>query len=300
MYGEDMTSRFRAIQSPMMLVWRLLKRAVSGWMDDRAMRLAASLSFFTMLSLGPLLLITLRVVGLILGPEAAAGQLQFYLQQVIGPGGAELLQEVIAAAGEDDTGGNIATAASIGILVFSASYVFAELQDAMNTVWDVPTPEGWAVWRMIRNRLVAFAMVLSLAFLLLVSMVISSVMAALAAYVMPEPGRIGQAINFLVSLGVTSTVFAILFKYIPDVHIRWRDVWPGSVLTAVLFTIGQLLVGMYLGQATVVGLFGAAGSLVALLLWVYYTAMIVFFGAEFTKGYIDWRAASRPDALVRA
>jgi membrane protein len=273
----------------MMLAWKLLKRAVSGWMDDRAMRLAASLSFFTMLSLGPLLLITLRVVGIILGPEAAAGQLDFFLQQVVGPGGAEVLQEVIAAAGDDDTGGNLATAVSIGILIFSASYVFAELQDAMNTVWDVPTPEGWAVWRMIRNRLVAFAMVLSLAFLLLVSMVISTVLAALSAFVMPEPGRIGQAINFLVSLSVTSGVFAILFKFLPDVKIRWRDVAPGAVMTAVLFTIGQQLVGMYLGQATVVGLFGAAGSLVAILLWVYYTAMIMFFGAEFTKGYIDWR-----------
>jgi membrane protein len=277
----------------MMLAWKLLKHAVSGWMDDRAMRLAASLSFFTMLSLGPLLLITLRVVGIILGPEAAAGQLDFFLQQVVGPGGAEVLQEVIAAAGNDDAGGNLATAVSIGILIFSASYVFAELQDAMNTVWDVPTPEGWAVWRMIRNRLMAFAMVLSLAFLLLVSMIISAVLAALAAFFMPEPGRIGQAVNFLVTLAITSAIFATLFKYIPDVSVRWRDVWPGALLTAVLFTIGQFLVGLYLGQAVVVGLFGAAGSLVAVLLWVYYTAMIVFFGAEFTKGYIDWRADRR-------
>jgi membrane protein len=263
------------------------------------MRLAASLSFFTMLSLGPLLLITLRVVGIALGPEAAAGQLDLYLQQVVGPSGAEVLQEVIAAAGNDDATGNLATAVSIGILIFGASYVFAELQDAMNTVWDVPTPEGWAVWHMIRNRLLAFAMVLSLAFLLLVSMVISSVMAALAAFVMPEPGRIGQAINFLISLAVTSGVFAILFKFIPDVKIRWRDVAPGAVITAVLFTIGQQLVGMYLGQATVVGLFGAAGSLVALLLWVFYTAMIMFFGAEFTKGYIDWRRGKQR-AISRA
>jgi membrane protein len=269
---------------------RLLQRAATGWMDDRAMRLAASLSFFTMLSLGPLLLITLRVLGLILGPEAAAGHLYFHFQQVVGATGAAVLQEVIAAAGEEDTGGNIAALVSIGILVFSASYVFAELQDAMNTVWNVPTPEGWAVWRMVRNRLVAFAMVLSLAFLLLVSLVISSTLAALSAFVMPEPGRIGQAVNFVAALAGTSAVFAILFKFIPDVPIRWRDVWPGAVLTAVLFTIGQWLVGLYLGQASVIGLFGAAGSLVALLLWVYYTAMIFFFGAEFTKGYIDLRA----------
>lgn len=277
----------------MRLVWRLLRRAVTGWMDDRATRLAASLSFFTMLSLGPLLLITLRVVGVILGPEAAAGQLQFFIEDLVGPRGAEVLQEVIAAAGEDDRGGITATMVSLGILVFSASYVFAELQDAMNTVWNVKTGEGWAVWRMIRNRLMAFAMVLSLAFLLLVSMIISAVLAALAAFFMPEPGRIGQAVNFLVTLAITSAIFATLFKYIPDVSVRWRDVWPGALLTAVLFTIGQFLVGLYLGQAVVVGLFGAAGSLVAVLLWVYYTAMIVFFGAEFTKGYIDWRADRR-------
>jgi membrane protein len=277
----------------MRLVWRLLRRAVTGWMDDRATRLAASLSFFTMLSLGPLLLITLRVVGVILGPEAAAGQLQVFIEQLVGPRGAEVLQEVIAAAGEDDRGGNTATFVSLGILVFSASYVFAELQDAMNTVWNVKTGEGWAVGRMIRNRLMAFAMVLSLAFLLLVSMVISAVLAALAAFLMPEPGRIGQAVSFVVTLAVTSAIFATLFKFIPDAPVRWRDVWPGALMTAVLFTIGQFLVGLYLGQAIVVGLFGAAGSLVAVLLWVYYTAMIVFFGAEFTKGYIDWRADRR-------
>jgi membrane protein len=278
------------------LAWKLLKRAVMGWIDDRATRLAASLSFFTMLSLGPLLLITLHLVGLILGPEAAAGQLEFYFAQVVGPSGAEVLEDVIAAAGKNETGGFIATAVSLGILIFSASYVFAELQDAMNTVWDVPTPEGWAVWRMIRNRLMAFAMVLSLAFLLLVSLVISALLAALAAFVMPEPGRIGQAVNFIVTLGVTSSVFAALFRFIPDAPIRWRDVWPGAVLTAALFTLGQHVVGLYLGQATVVSLFGAAGSLVALLLWVYYTAMIVFFGAEFTKGYIDWRTGRAVEA----
>jgi membrane protein len=274
----------------MRVAGRLFKRAAKGWMNDRGMRLAASLSFFTMLSLAPLLLITLRVIGLILGPEAAAGQLYFHLQQVVGPGAADVLQDVIAAAGEDDTGGTIATLVSIGILVFSASYVFAELQDAMNTVWDVPTPEGWSVGRIIRNRLMSFGMVLSLAFLLLVAMVISSVLAALTGVFMKEPGRIAQVVNFFVALAGTSAVFAILFKFIPDVPIRWSDVWPGAVLTAVLFTFGQWLVGLYLGQATVVGLFGAAGSLVALLLWVYFSAMIFFFGAEFTKGYIDWRA----------
>jgi membrane protein len=271
------------------VVPRLLMRAVTGWMDDRAMRLAASLSFFTMLSLGPLLLITLQVVGLLLGPEAATGQLEGYLRQMVGPRGAEVLQEVIAEAGRDETG-PLATVISLGILVFTASYVFAELQDAMNTIWNVKTAEGWAVWRMVRNRLVAFAMVLSLAFLLLVSLVISTILAAIAAHFLPEPGRIAQAVDVLVSLLVISGVFATLFKFIPDVKIRWRDVWPGALLTGVAFTVGQLLLALYLGRAIAVSFFGAAGSLVALLLWVYYSAMVVFFGAEFTKSYVDWRA----------
>jgi membrane protein len=270
------------------LILRLLRRAITGWMDDRATRLAASLSFFTMLSLGPLLLITLLVVGLLLGEEAAAGQLSVYMQQMVGARGAEVLEEIIQEAGENETG-HFATVISIGILAFTASYVFAELQDAMNTVWGVATKEGWAVWRMIRNRLVAFMMVLSLAFLLLVSLIISSILAAVAAYFMPEAGRVAQAVDLLGSLLVTSVVFAVLFKYIPDVKIEWRYVWPGALLTAALFTVGQFSLALYLGQAVAVSLFGAAGSLVALLLWVYYSAMIVFFGAEFTKSYIDWR-----------
>ncbi len=268
---------------------RLFKRAITGWVDDRARRLAASLSFFTMLSLGPLVLITLQVVGLLLGPEAAAGQLEAYMQQMVGPRGADVLQEIIAEAGRDRSG-VLATVVSLGILVFTASYVFAELQDAMNTIWDVKTREGFAVWRIIRNRLVAFAMVLSLAFLLLVSLIVSTVIAAVSAYFVPEPSRLVQAIDTIVSLILISGVFAILFKYIPDVRIRWRDVLPGALLTGALFTVGQFLLALYLGQAVAVSLFGAAGSLVALLLWVYFSAMIVFFGAEFTKSYTDWRA----------
>jgi membrane protein len=270
------------------LVKRLVNRAITGWMDDRAMRLAASLSFFTMLSLGPLSVITLLAVGVILGPDAAAGHLYNYMVQMVGPRGAEVLQDVIAEAGTNEAG-TLATVVSLGILAFTASYVFAELQDAMNTVWNVETEEGWAVWRMIRNRLVAFSLVLSLAFLLLVSLVISTILAAITAFFFPEIGVVAQIVDVVVSLAVISAVFAALFKYIPDVHIPWQHVLPGAVLTAVLFTIGRSVLALYLGQAAVVSIYGAAGSLVALLLWVYYSAMIVFFGAEFTKSYADWK-----------
>src|SRR5690606_7724339 len=209
---------------------RVLLGAVVGWFDDRAVRLAASLSFFTMLSLAPLLLITLQIVGVLLGPEAAAGQLEAYLRQMVGPLGAEVLQEIVAEAGRDERG-YLATAFSVGILVFTASYVFAELQDAMNTVWNVKTAEGWAVWQIVRNRLIAFGMVLSLAFLLLVSLVVSTVLTALTTYFFPEPGRIAQLVDSIVSLIVISAIFAALFKFVPDVRIRWSDVWPGALLT---------------------------------------------------------------------
>jgi membrane protein len=241
-----------------------------------------------MLSLGPLLLITLQVVGMMLGPEAAAGQLEAYLRQMVGPRGAEVLQDIVAEAGRDERG-YLATVFSVGILLFTASYVFAELQDAMNTVWNVKTAEGWAVWQIVRNRLVAFGMVLSFAFLLLVSLVISTVLATLAAYFSPEPGRLAQLVDSIVSLMVISSIFALLFKYVPDVRIRWSDVWPGALLTGVAFTVGQFVLALYLGRAVAVSLYGAAGSLVALLLWVYYSAMILFFGAEITKSYMDWR-----------
>jgi membrane protein len=288
-------------RGPSSAIIRVLLGAVVGWFNDRAIRLAASLSFFTMLSLGPLLLITLQIVGVLLGPEAAAGQLEAYLRQMVGPRGAEVLQEIVAEAGRDERG-YLATAFSVGILVFTASYVFAELQDAMNTVWNVKTAEGWAVWQIVRNRLIAFGMVLSLAFLLLVSLVISTILTALTTYFFPEPDQLVQLVDSIVSLLVISTVFALLFKFVPDTHIRWSDVWPAALLSGVLFTIGQFVLALYLGRAVAVSLYGAAGSLVALLLWVYYSAMILFFGAEITKSYMDWRRgrSKNPEQALEA
>ncbi len=270
------------------LVVTLFKRAVTNWLDDKARRLAASLAFFTMLSIGPLLLITLRVVGLILGPEAARGHLEGYFREMVGPRGAMLLEEVLAEAGRNETG-TVATFVSLGILVFTASYVFAELHDAMNTVWGVTGKRSSGIWTTIRTRLLSFAMVLSLTFLLLVSLIISSALAVISMHFMPEPGLIGQVADFFVSIALISGIFALLFKYVPDVTIKWRHVWPGAVLTAVLFTVGQTVLALYLGAAFAVSLYGAAGSLVALMLWVFYSAQIVFFGAEFTKTYTHWR-----------
>ncbi len=282
-------------------VTRVLLGAIVGWFNDRAIRLAASLSFFTMLSLGPLLVITLQILGMLLGPEAAAGQLDAYLLQMVGPRGMEVLRVVIAEAGRDERG-YLATAFSVVILIFTASYVFAELQDAMNTVWKVKTEEGWNVWQIVRTRLVAFGMVLSLAFLLLVSLVVSTILTAITTYFLPEAGRIAQIIDSVVSLLVISTIFALLFKYVPDVRIRWSDVWPGALLTGVAFTVGQLVLALYLGRAIAVSIYGAAGSLVALLLWVYYSSLILFFGAEVTKSYMNWRRgrALNPDYAAEA
>jgi membrane protein len=269
-------------------VWRLLKETFQEWSEDNASRLAASLAYYTVFSLAPLLIIVIAIAGAFFGEEAARGQLEAQLQGLVGPDGASLIQTTIDNANQPGSGsGAIASLISLGVLIFGASGVFAELQDSLNAIWDVkPKPEN-AVSGFVRKRLLSFAMVLTIGFLLLVSLVISAGLAAvtnLMSSLLPFD-FLWQILNFVISFGVITVLFALIYRYLPDVRISWNDVLTGAVITSLLFTIGKSLIGLYLGNSSFSSTYGAAGSLVVILAWVYYSAQILFLGAEFTQVY---------------
>lgn len=264
---------------------KITKESYSEWAKDNATRLAASLSFYTILSLTPLFVIVTSIAGLVYGREAAAGELTGQLRSLLGDAGADVVRTALASASEPKSG---LLAAVIGVvsLLFGASGVFGELQSALNTIWDVKPKPGRGIWGTIRDRFLSFGMVIVFGFLLLVSLVVSTGLAAVGTYL--ENLKWGTALlmhllNFIISTGVITVLFAMMYKFLPDVKIAWRDTWLGAVITAILFTLGKILIGFYLGRAGVASPFGAAGSLVVVVLWVYYSGLILFFGAELTQ-----------------
>jgi membrane protein len=265
-------------------LWVMTKQAASDWSEDNATRLAAALAFYTMLSIAPLLILCIKAAGKIFGDEAATGQVKGYLSNVAGGKAAQAAQDMIANAGQSGSG-LIASVVSIVILVFSASGVFGELQTSLNTIWEVKPKPDRGFMGMVKDRLFSFAMVMVVAFLLMVSMVVSTAISGISTKIAGDVTWLWQIINFVISIVVITGLIALMFKYIPDVRLGWKDVIYGAIFTAVLFTIGKFFLGWYLGRATTTSVYGAAGSLVALLLWVYYSSLIVFFGAEFTQAY---------------
>jgi membrane protein len=266
-------------------VWELLKKSASEWSADNCMRLGASLAFYTMLSVAPLLVIVTAIAGAVFGPEAARGELFHKLTDLVGPEAAQALQTMLAHAYQPATG-IIATVIGVVVLLLAAVGVFVELQDALNTVWGAQSQAPSGVWGFIRTRLLSFLMILAIGFLLLASLVVSTALTAVSHYLGGDnPTVLFQVINLAVSLGVTALLFALIFKFMPDVHVAWRDVWVGALLTAGLFTLGKHLIGVYLGSAGIASAYGAVGSLAVFLIWVYYSAQILFFGAEFTQVY---------------
>lgn len=267
-------------------VLALFKEAGIAWDADGASRLAAALSCYTLLSMAPLVVLCVAIASLAFGREAAQGQIANELGSVVGAQGAQAIQSVIANA-KDPGSGFLASAGGIVVLFFGASGVFGELQSSLNTIWEVKSKPGRGVWQIIKDRFFSFTMVLGVGFLLLVSLVLSAGLAAVGAYfeqALPVPWLF-QIINQLLSLAVTALIFALMFKVIPDVVVDWRDVWLGAVVTAVLFSLGRFLLGLYIGRSGVASSYGAAGSVVALVLWTYYSAQIFLFGAEFTQAY---------------
>lgn len=270
-----------------MKTWSLIKETVAEAGEDKVPRLAASLAYYTLLSLSPLLIVAIAVAGLVFGQEAARGQITGQLRQVFGPEASDGIQAIMAHANRPSTGIVSAVVGGV-VLLFGASGVFGELQDSLNTIWEVAPKPDRGVWGFARDRFVSFTMVVGVAFLLLVSLIVSAGLHALGEWLssgFSTIAWIGEGINFVVSLGITSLLFALIFKVVPDVKIRWRDVWTGGLVTAVLFELGQFAIGLYVGKAGVASPFGAAGSLVVIVVWVYYSAHILFFGAEFTQVY---------------
>jgi membrane protein len=269
-------------------IWGLLKETFTDWNEDKAPRLAAALSYYALFAIAPLLVIVIAIAGLFFGEEAARGQIVGQVQGLVGEQSAQTIQEMVANAGSNRSTGILATVVGIVTLVFGALGVFGQLQDALNTIWEVQPKPGKSWLEVIKDRLAPFTMVLGIAFLLLVSLVISAALAALGKFfggIFPEFALVGQIINFVVSFGVITLLFAMMFKFLPDAKIAWSDVWVGAAATALLFTIGRLLIGIYLGRSSTASAYGAAGSLVIVLIWVYYSAQILFLGAEFTQVY---------------
>jgi membrane protein len=267
----------------------LFKAAWNEWSEDNASRLAAALSFYAAVSLAPLLIIVLGIAGLVFGREAATGQLVLQMQILLGYQRAEIIQDIIASANKPSTG-LVSTVVGTIILLLGASGVFGSLKDGLNTVWDVQRQGGHGIVGIIKDEFLSFAMVFGIGFLLLVSLVISALLSALGKNLfggVSTPIVAVEIGNFLLSFFVLTILFALMYKIVPDAEIAWNDVGIGAVLTSLLFTLGKLAIGIYLGRSTFADAYGAAGSFVVILVWIYYSAQIVFFGAELTQVYAN-------------
>ncbi|HJU52850.1 MAG TPA: YihY/virulence factor BrkB family protein [Acidimicrobiia bacterium] len=267
-----------------MNIGRLVVDAGKDWLEDKAPRLGAALSYYTAFSLPPLLVALIGIAGIAFGADVVSDRLVEQVRGLVGTESADLLGEAIAEA-QETTGPGWAVALGVALLVIAASGVFAQLQDALNTIWDVRPKPGGGVWRLIQKRLLSLAAVLGAGFLLLVSLAVSTATAALAdlAGGIESLAPFVAVLDVAFSLVVITVLFALIFKFLPDVRIRWGDVWLGAFLTAGLFIIGKFAIGLYLGTSDVGSAYGVAGSLIIIMVWIYYSALIVFFGAELTQ-----------------
>src|SRR5215218_9544159 len=265
----------------------LIKESFKGWKKDGALDLGAALAYYTIFSLAPLLLIVTAVAGLVWGREAVQGQLVGQMQGIVGPQGGQAIQTMVANAGKHGQG-VLATILGLVTILFGATGVFVQLQSALDRVWNVQPKPGAGIWSFIRTRMISFGMILGIGFLLLVSLVVTAAVAAAGKWatgLLPGGETLVNILTFVVSFALITLLFAMIYKVLPDVEIGWRDVWIGAAVTALLFTIGKFLIGLYLAHSTVASTYGAAGSLVVLLLWIYYSSQILFLGAEFTQVY---------------
>lgn len=265
----------------------LLQQTAAEWTDQDLSRLGAALAFYTLFAIAPLFVIVLAIAGLWFGEEAARRELFDQVSGLVGSEGGEAVQALVSSAREPKTGAWAAFFA-VATLLVGATGVFVQLQDALNAIWGVRRRPGRGLRNFVKDRLLSFALIVGNGFLLLVSLVLSAGLAALDKFIiglLPAQELIWQGVNFAISFGVITLLFAMIFKVLPDVKIAWRNVWMGAMLTALLFNLGKLIFGLYLGLSSVASAYGAAGSLVIVLLWVYFSAQILFFGAKFTQLY---------------
>ena len=264
---------------------RVVAEAVSAWRRDDGLRLGAALSYYTAFSLAPVLIVSVGVAGLVFGAEAASGRIVAELSGLMGPDGAKAIQTLIEHASLRPGAGWAATLFGVGTILFGASGAFAELQHALNSIWDVEPPRRSSWLAALRSRLLSFSMVLAIGFLLLVSLVISAALATLDD-VFGDVGRLQPLLAILngaLSWIVIAVLFALIFRVLPDRRIPWRDIWPGAATAALLFVLGKFAIGVYIGNTSVASVYGAASSLAVLLVWVYYSAQSLFLGAEVSQ-----------------
>jgi membrane protein len=274
-----------------MLNWYLLaKNTVSGWWSHGPATLGAALAFYSAFSVGPLLVISMGIAGLAFGHAAVTGEVANQLTGLLGDSGARAVETLLAGASHKQQG-LLATVIGTFALVFTAVGVVVQLKESLNTIWNVQQRPGSTLWNFVRSYVISLAAVISLGFLLLVSLVITALLAAAGKYWGSEmPTTVLQSLNFVISFGFITLLFAMMFKWLPDTHVRWRDVWLGGIVTAALLDLGKLMIGFYLGRLGIESSYAGAASVLVLLLWVYYSAQIVLLGAEFTHLYSNRRA----------
>jgi membrane protein len=277
----------------------LLKQAVTAWWNDQAPSKGAAIAYYSLFSIAPLLFIVITVAGLIHGPDAVRGVVFAQVADLMGENGAQAIREMLANVSEPGTGG-MAAVVSTALLLFGATTVFGQLQTALDDIWEVPqqakAERHSAVWTFVKGRLLSFGLVLALAFLIVVSLVLSAALSALGKWWGPLFGpweSVAHAVNLAASFGMLVLVFAAIYKFMPRARIEWRDVWVGAAVTVALFTVGKFLIGLYLGKSDVGSSFGAFGSLVVVMVWVYYSAQIFLLGAEFTWAYAHHSGSRR-------
>ena len=288
----------------MIFLWNLLKDTVMAFIDDGALSRGAAIAFYTVTSIAPILLVVIAIAGLVFGREAAQGALIGQLSELMGQQTAEVLQTAVASASAKSSG-IFATIIGVVTLIVTASGVFGEMQTSLNAIWKAK-PKGATVSRLLRARAASIGLVAALGFMLIVSLVVSTALTALGNFldsILPFGEILLSVLNGIVSIVLLSLLFAAIYKVLPDRKIEWRDVMVGAVVTAVLFTIGKSLISWYIGSSAVASSFGAAGALIVLLLWVYYSAQIFLLGAEFTKTYANRHGSKQshsvPDSSPR-
>lgn len=278
----------------------VLIRSLTSWIDHRAASKGAALAFYTLFSMTPILVLAITVAGYVFGAEAAQGEIVAQVQGLVGVNGAQAIQALLAGA-RDPVSGMVATLVASVLLLLGATTVFTELKGSLDELWGVSkTSHHSAFFVLLKTRLLSFGMVLVLAFLLLVSLVVSAVLAILEDYahgILGSSAAVLATTSSFISFGVIACMFAVIYKTLPDAPLSWRDVWIGAAFTAGLFSLGKYVIGLYLGTSGVASSFGAAGSLIALLLWVYYSAQIFFLGAEFTRQYALWFGSLQHERL---
>jgi membrane protein len=266
-------------------MWKLLKTSATNWLAHKDARLGAALAYYSIFSLGPITIIAMAVAGLFFGRDVVQGEISAAMKGLLGDSGAQAVQTMLAGASKPGEGG-LASLIGLGALLFAAIGVVVQLKDALNTVWEVKESKESGVWHFLRTYVLSLAAVIAVGFLLLVSLLMTAGIAALGKlYAGSVPEGLLQPIGFLASLAVVALLFALMFKYLPDAEVSWRDVWLGAVVTALLFEVGKFLIGLYIGKQGLESSFGAASSLVVVLIWVYYSAQIVLMGAEFTRAH---------------